>query len=188
MCNPIISAGISAASQVLQIVGESQATDEYNRSQARYYKETAEAANQNARNQYYALSLRQQQEAAKASREAQNAQKQSRAAQATALAAAADSGTSGNSVDMLIADYARSEADYRDAVLQNLEMTTTQLENEKQSVFAQTKSTINAAKPQFKSKPGLLGSVLKIGLGAGQSYLDAGGKGSDIKKFLGLDT
>jgi len=178
MCYPMmIAAGVAMAMSAMQITEQTKQAKEYNKSQSETYKDTAEAANENARHQYYALALRQQQEAAKTSQAVQKQNREALAAQGTALAAAADSGTSGNSVDALIADYARSAGSAKDAALQNLEWTNMQLDEEKQGVYAQTKSVINQAKPQYAAVPGLLGSILKIGGAGASAYFGAGGGG-----------
>lgn len=88
-------------------------------------------------------------------------------AQASARVSAAEAGVSGISVDALMADYLRTEATHKDAVLQNLEWEKAQAGFEKKAAAAKATNTYTQGF-NYAKKPGI-GQLLIGGAQAGAS-------------------
>lgn len=189
MCDPITIvtsafAGVQSALGIVQGNAEAGAND---KQQAQFYRDTAKAAAQNARNQYQALSDRESQEATATANENLQAQRQAQAASASARAAAAEGGVSGLSVDALLRDYDRSYLRTKDANAENLEFTTLQLEEEKKGVQAQAKSQVNSVRPQYRGKTGIFSSALQIGSSAVGAGIGTEWSEKKLNKLFGTD-
>lgn len=117
MCEPIttmaiaskISLGISAAQTVMSLTAQRQ------QAKAQQASQKAASIRENKRYQREASAarLKEAQEDLVLANEIQEGAKKSKAALATAMVSAGESGVSGLSVDALMNDYTRQEADYR---------------------------------------------------------------------------
>jgi hypothetical protein len=79
-------------------------------------------------------------------------------ARSLARASAGESGLGGMSIDFLLADIDRQEADHRTSVLENLSMTLNQLDRLRAGASATAQSRSNSAQP-----PSALNTALRIG-------------------------
>jgi hypothetical protein len=138
------------------------------------YKAGRDEADQNAKNvglglkqTYQDLGARELEEAQAATQEKQVIARQSAVARGAATAGAASAGVSGVSVDLLVGDLNREAANASDAVSQNLESTTAQLQRQKEGALVGAKSQLNAV-----PYPGVLPLTLNVGSQALEGYRD----------------
>ena len=119
MCSiPIATAVLGAASSGAQFMGQRRQAQQ----QAQYQSRAAEAERQRALMEQRSARMRQAQEQEATSREIGDIALKAREAMATASVSAGESGVAGLSVDSLLDDYARQEADYRMGVTRQQEM------------------------------------------------------------------
>jgi hypothetical protein len=171
MCDPIAIAGfaISAASSVAGYMGQVQQAEQQNQ----LYRENAQRANENAKQQYYDTQQRMFQEQAAAAADKADVARDGRDARATAVVAAGESGVSGLSVDGLLAEFYGREATYNDRIDQQTEWTMDQYNREMRGVKANAEDRI--ASVQRAAKPTFFDAGLRIlggGLDAYSGYKD----------------
>ena len=126
MCEPIsastaialASAGVGAASSAVQYQGQRQQAKQ----QARYQQQAAEAERQRALQEQSSIRMRQAQEQEATNRELGDVAMKAREAMSRATVSAGESGVAGASVDALIDDFTRQEAEYRMGVGRQQEM------------------------------------------------------------------
>ncbi len=118
MCLPIIAAGLGIASTAMQIQGQRQQA----KAQAKAQKNASTAEQQRYLAEVSSMRVQQRQEQVAAAQRIQASTKKAREARATARVSAAEAGVAGLSVDALINDLTRQEAEHRSATTQQLEM------------------------------------------------------------------
>lgn len=138
MCDPVsITAGASLGIGIIS--DEVKARAEHDRAE-----KARESANASAVAQIKQLNTRQSQEEDAANLSIMQADRQARIADATARVAAGESGVAGASVDALLTDIQRQDAEFKSITNRNLSNTKDQIAAEKQGVFAEKQSRINA--------------------------------------------
>ena len=120
MCDPVSAtlAVVSVASSMSQYAGQRKQA----RQQQRYQAQAAEAERQRFIQEQSALRMRQAQEQEAMNRELGDISVKSREALSRARVSAGEAGVSGASVDALLDDYTRQEADYRVAITRQQEL------------------------------------------------------------------
>jgi hypothetical protein len=125
-------------------------------------KSEAESAAAAARNQYYLNNLRLQQTAEATSQDVQRRQTETLKAMGTAATAAGEAGVAGISVDALLADYARAEAQYREVQATNLENAAQQTAANQTGIYYQAVDRTNQARSMRQAGPDYIGSALGL--------------------------
>lgn len=118
MCDPVSMAVIGVASAGAQYAGQRQQAKQ----QRRYQSQAAEAERQRFIQEQSAMRMRQAQEQEAMNRELGDISVKSREALSRAGVSAGEAGVSGASVDALLDDYTRQEADYRVALTRQQEL------------------------------------------------------------------
>ena len=125
MCEPtIIAAGLGIAQAGMQVQGQRQAA----KAQSQVQASASAAERQRYLNEVSSMRLQQRQEQVAAAQRLQESTKRAREARATARVSAGEAGVSGLSVDALINDMTRQEADFRFATTQQQQMADTNRE------------------------------------------------------------
>lgn len=158
---------VGAASAVAGYIGKKQ---EY-KAQAKQYKQNAKNAKTATINRFGQINAKilQENEAAQQDQFEQNVK--GAQARGTALAAGAEGGVEGLSVDALLADYYTQQGRYTANLNRNLDIQTAYLQQEKVSAQAQGQNQINSV-PR-PTAPSFLGTAIRIageGLDAFGSY------------------
>ena len=119
MCNPIaIGLALGAASAGTQVIGQRQMA----KTQARVQANASAAERQRYLQEVSSMRVQQGQEQVAAAQRINESAKKAREARATARVSAGESGVAGLSVDALINDLTREEAEYSFATQQQLQM------------------------------------------------------------------
>ena len=118
MCHPAVLAAVGVASAGAQYAGQRQQAKQ----QRRYQSQAAEAERQRFIQEQSALRMRQAQEQEAMNAELGDIALKSREALSRAGVSAGEAGVSGASVDALLDDYTRQEADYRVALTRQQEL------------------------------------------------------------------
>ena len=118
MCHPAVLGAIGVAQSMAQYAGQRQQA----RQQQRYQAQAAEAERQRFIQEQSAMRMRQAQEQEAMNVELGDIALKSREALSRAGVSAGEAGVSGASVDALLDDYTRQEADYRVAVTRQQEL------------------------------------------------------------------
>lgn len=153
------SLAISTATRTLQYTGQRQAAHASEHAAA----ETARRSRENLLRQQQAINRQTIEERAADAQELSQSSIERVQAQSRARAAAASAGTSGQSVDALLADYDRQEATYRNAVLISQGFRETAAEATKSGVRADHLERVAQARSRVVRRPTFLGSALRIG-------------------------
>lgn len=125
MCDPVtIGVGLGIAQTGAQIQGQRRAAKVQSRSQAK----ASAAERQRYLNEVSSMRTQQRQEQVAAAQRIQESTKKAREARATARVSAGEAGVSGLSVNALINDLTRQEAEYRFANTQQQQMVDTNRE------------------------------------------------------------
>ena len=117
MCDPI-SIGMAVASTAMQVSGQRQMA----KTQARVQANASAAERQRYLQEVSSMRVQQGQEQVAAAQRINESAKKAREARATARVSAGESGVAGLSVDALINDLTREEAEYSFATQQQLQM------------------------------------------------------------------
>ena len=129
MCPPIIAAGLGIASMGAQISGQRQMA----KTQAKVQANASAAERQRYLQEVSSMRVQQGQEQVAAAQKINVSARKAREARATARVSAGEAGVAGLSVDALINDLTKQEAEYNFATQQQLQMNdvgrTMQLEN-----------------------------------------------------------
>jgi len=148
MCDPVslgaASLAISTAATGASFYAKSQQAEARN-----------EAAEQAAIQKYNTQNTRLRQEQEAATREKLRLEKQSAEKQATAKVAAGEANVTGNSVESLMADFERQEADYKSVMNRNMDMKTLQVKQSMEGIN-------NNAKNRMTSGPSGVGAALSV--------------------------
>jgi len=118
MCYPAVLGAIGVAQSMAQYAGQRQQA----RQQQRYQAQAAEAERQRFIQEQTAMRMRQAQEQEAMNAELGDIALKSREALSRAGVSAGEAGVSGASVDALLDDYTRQEADYRVALTRQQEL------------------------------------------------------------------
>jgi len=124
MCHPVALAVLGGVQSGLQFAGQHRQAKQ----QAQFQQRAAEAERQRSLMEQRSARMRQAQEQEATAREIGEVSKKAREAMATASVSAGESGVAGLSVDALLDDYVRQEADYRMGVTRQQEMKNLQTE------------------------------------------------------------
>ena len=179
MCHPlalpIASAVIGAGSSGAQFMGQRQQA----RQQQRYQSQAAEAERQRFIQEQSALRMRQAQEQEAMNKELGDIALKSREALSRAGVSAGEAGVSGASVDALLDDYTRQEADYRVALTRQQELQNIN------TGLALTDAGYRTMNNQIGiNRPINRPSFLTAGLGAVQSGMSGYRTGMEIEKAM----
>ena len=154
MCEPI-SIGLAMASMGAQIHGQRQQA----KTQAKVQKNASEAERQRYLQEVSSMRVQQGQEEVAAAQRVNESARKAREARATARVSAGEAGVAGLSVDALINDLTREEAEYNFATQQQLQMNdvgrSMQLEN---AGLGFTNNMLRINKPI--EKPDYLGAAI----------------------------
>jgi len=153
------SLAISTATHGLQYVGQRSAA----RASERAAKETARRSRENLLRQQEAINRRTLQERAADTQELTRSAIERAQAQSRARAAAASAGTSGRSVEALLADYDRQAARFSDAIVSSQRFREEQAEAAKLGMRSDHLDRIAQARSQIVRRPSFLGTTLRIG-------------------------
>lgn len=118
MCAPIIAVGLGIASSVMQV----QAQRQMAAAQAKAQANASKAERQRYLQEVSSMRVQQGQEQVAAAQRIQESTRKAREARATAGVSAGEAGVAGLSVDALINDLTREEAEYSFATQQQLQM------------------------------------------------------------------
>jgi hypothetical protein len=165
----LILGGLSVAGSVASARAQNKAAEEQAEYQNRLYSETGDAALQNYAIQIDAIQDRLGQETAAASQQATLQSSAIQSQQATARVAAGERGVEGNSVELLLQDFTRLEAQTNLDFQTNLQWMADQAGDEMQALQADGQNQINAVTPRPVSGAdplatgiGVIGSLLSI--------------------------
>jgi len=155
MCPPIIAAGLGIASMGAQIHGQKQQA----KTQAKVQANASAAERQRYLQEVSSMRVQQGQEEVAAAQRVNASARKAREARATARVSAGEAGVAGLSVDALINDLTREEAEYNFATQQQLQMNdvgrSMQLEN---AGLGFTNNMLRINKPI--EKPDYLGAAI----------------------------
>jgi hypothetical protein len=151
-----ISAATAVATPIMQYQQQSAVADY----QRRLYEYNEQIADKNLMQQYAAISKRQQEETKRFSQEMDIIRRQATEARATALVSSIEGGVSGLSVDSLMGNYYRREADYLATTQDQMKASMFQLEMAKEQARSGYQGNVLSMLP---SAPG--GSLAALGLG-----------------------
>lgn len=183
MCDPVTAAVVLAvAASAAQSVGQQQAADYENHYQKMVYGETVKQANSAALEQYASLRQREAQESEAAANGIQKLTSEARMARSAATLQAAETGTTGGSVESLLRDFQRNELVSRGVAVSNLEATRLQIRADERQVAAQRQQRILEALPKpvmgpFDSPMG----IVNAGLSAASAGFGAYGAASSAQ-------
>jgi hypothetical protein len=158
MCEPatIATLAFTAVSSLASIKAQSDQVDTENARQTENYRlQQIEADRAYAIQANQETSALMQQDIAN-SKELTESQRQKTAASSTSIVSAGEAGVSGLSLDMLLGDFERSEANYADATKQQFEFDSQAVKDRMDGLSATRDSRINAARPKLKAKPSYL--------------------------------
>jgi len=164
------TAAASLAAPIYSYVAQSQAASAQAEYQQQMYAANQKIAEQSLLSQYSDISRRQQQEQEKASQEMRAISSQAEMARSTASVSAIESGVAGISVDSLINDYYRKEAQYIESTQRQLRGTMFQLERSKEGLRANYQGQVLSMLPQPVTQPSLLATGLQLGSNAAGLY------------------
>ena len=155
MCPPIIAAGLGIASMGAQVMGQRQMA----KTQAKVQANASAAERQRYLQEVSSMRVQQGQEEVAAAQRVNESARKAREARATARVSAGEAGVAGLSVDALINDLTREEAEYNFATQQQLQMNdvgrSMQLEN---AGLGFTNNMLRINKPI--EKPDYLGAAI----------------------------
>ena len=175
MCHPAVLAAVGVASAGAQYMGQRQQAKQ----QRRYQSQAAEAERQRFIQEQSAMRMRQAQEQEAMNAELGDIALKSREALSRAGVSAGEAGVSGASVDALLDDYTRQEADYRVALTRQQELQNIN------TGLALTDAGYRTMNNQIGiNRPINRPSFLTAGLGAAQSALSGYRTGMEIKKAM----
>lgn len=176
MCDPVSMAVVGVASAGAQYAGQRQQA----RQQRRYQAQAAEAERQRFIQEQSAMRMRQAQEQEAMNAELGDIALKSREALSRAGVSAGEAGVSGASVDALLDDYTRQEADYRVALTRQQEL---------QNINTGLALTDAGYRTQMNqigiNKPINYPSFLTAGLSAVQGGMSGYRTGMQIKQSMG---
>ena len=174
MCDPVSMAVVGVASAGAQYAGQRQQAKQ----QRRYQAQAAEAERQRFIQEQSAMRMRQAQEQEAMNKELGVIALKSREALSRAGVSAGEAGVSGASVDALLDDYTRQEADYRVALTRQQEL---------QNINTGLALTDAGYRTQMNqigiNKPINKPSFLTAGLGAVQGGMSGYRTGMQIKQM-----
>lgn len=150
------------------------------KAQASFQEKQGAAANEAYRANLETLGLMRRQDISSASDQQQQVQREALQARARAVTAAGEAGVSGNSIDMLLRDFAAREMNYTSNITENVKRRSDQTDREMLSARAGAQSQVNMARSPIE-KPSLLDAGLRIAgsaLGAYSQYLYIPKKGA----------
>jgi multidrug efflux pump subunit AcrA (membrane-fusion protein) len=155
MCPPIIAAGLGIASMGVQVMGQNQMA----KAQAKVQKNASIAERQRYLQEVSSMRVQQGQEQVAAAQRVNESARKAREARATARVSAGEAGVAGLSVDALINDLTKQEAEFNFATQQQLQMNdvgrSMQLEN---AGLSFTNNMLRINKPI--EQPNYLGAAL----------------------------
>lgn len=168
---------ISAATTAYSYSEQSKATSAQNKFNQEAADEGSKLANESFKQQSASIGLRQQQEADASSQAKTENAKKAAQARATARVAAGEAGVAGLSVDALMNDYSRQEANQNSALTDNLSATNAQL----QADLGGSRATALDRSLSLK-RPGINGPS------AGAALLGFAGQATDIYRQYRYDS
>jgi len=178
MCDPITiaTAAVGAASSAAQYQGQRQQAKQ----QARYQQKAMEAERQRALQEQSSIRMRQAQEQEATNRELGDVAMKAREAMSRATVSAGESGVAGASVDALIDDFTRQEAEYRMGVGRQQEMRDVQTGLALTDAgFRSQNRLIDINRPI--NKPSFLSGVLSTGSAALSGFSSGYGLGREME-------
>ncbi len=174
MCHPAVLMAVQVAAAGAQYAGQRKQAKE----QQRYQAQAAEAERQRFIQEQSALRMRQAQEQEAMNKELGDIALKSREALSRARVSAGEAGVSGASVDALLDDYTRQEADYRVALTRQQELQNVN------TVLALTDAGYRTRMNQIGiNRPINYPSFLTAGLSAAQGGVSGYRTGMEIKQM-----
>ena len=151
---------ISAATAVATPIMQYQQQNSVAEQQRKVYEYNEQIADNNLMQQYSAISRRQQEESKKFAQEMNIISRRGAEARSTALVSAVEGGVSGLSVDALMGNYYRQQAEYLQTTQDQMRANLFQLEQQKEQARYGYQGNVLSMLP---SSPG--GSLAGLGLG-----------------------
>lgn len=185
MCPPAVIAAVAlgTAQAGMQIAGQRQAAKTQERMQANATK----LEQQRYLNQVSAMRMQQAQEAVGKAQRIQQSTRKAREARATALVSAGEAGVAGLSVDGLMNELTRQEAQYRFSETKNEEMTDVNRELQLNNVALGSEMNLLRINKPIE-QPNYLGAILS-GAQTGMSMYSMGsgdgGMNKQLNEFFG---
>ncbi len=168
MCNVGAMSLMSGVQAGLQYVGQkaqAEATAEY---QNKIHAQNTQIANDAAFNQYKGMQQRMSQEREARAMDIMKASRQARQAMGSGRAAAGEGGVAGNSVDALLRDFERSEAEYSYGQMRSQQFRESAMMDQMEAVRSQQQGRILSTIPEPVAMP----NPLMIPMALGQGLLD----------------
>lgn len=165
MCEPttIAMAGLSIAGSASTLYSQQKAGADQAQYESDLYTQTSNISLQNYLRQTQAVGNQLTQQAAAASQSAEASSLQTAQAQSAANVSAGERGINGNSVHLLLSDFARHEAQNNFNLRTNLGWMSAQSSEELVGLRAQTQAHIAGATPNPVVMPSGIGAALQIG-------------------------
>ena len=168
MCNVGAMSLMSGVQAGLQYVGQkaqAEATAEY---QNKIHAQNTQIANDAAFSQYKGMQQRMSQEREARAMDIMKASRQARQAMGSGRAAAGEGGVAGNSVDALLRDFERSEAEYSYGQMRSQQFRESAMMDQMEAVRSQQQGRILSTIPEPVAMP----NPLMIPMALGQGLLD----------------
>jgi hypothetical protein len=193
----LLIAGVAAsgAAAGLAYMGAKQQADYNNEFQNYQYEQTQRLARENLVNQYKMVGLRQIEERAAMSQQMQVIQSETMQALGEATVRSGESGVYGNSINALMMDFRRQQAESVGNVELNYLMRDRQLQMEQVGLRSQAEANVIRAMPQYTMAPSILSPILQTagaGFGlagnlAGPKFLQPDSAGAPISSGVRAD-
>lgn len=167
MCNVAAMVALSAAQSGLQYVGQAaqaEATAEY---QEKVHAQNTKIANEAAFNQYRGMQQRISQEREARAMDIMKASRQARQAMGAGRAAAGEGGVAGSSVDALLRDFERSEAEYSYGQMRSQQFREAAMMDQMEAIRSQQQGRILSTLPEPVAMP----NPLMIPIAAAQGMM-----------------
>jgi hypothetical protein len=164
----LLIAGVAAsgAAAGLAYMGAQQQAEYNNEFQNFQYEQTQRLARENLVNQYKMVGLRQIEERAAMAQQMQVIQSETMQALGEATVRSGDAGVYGNSINALMMDFRRQQAESVGNASLNYMMRERQLQMEQTGLRSQSEANIIRSMPQYTMEPSILSPILQTA-GAG---------------------
>lgn len=168
MCDPLTltAVGLATASGVASTIQADQAAKDQNEFNERMFETNKELATAEAANAHEALVARSRQEREASAQEITHVSREADLARSAGTVAALESGVAGASVEAIIEDFDRQEAEFVNATQRNTRFRDEQFERDSLSIQTQRTGRIESARRAEVPRPNFLNSLLQIGSSA----------------------
>jgi len=173
MCEPttwfLIASTLVSGAGVAQQSSNARAQSKY---QNQIHEANKQNADENAKRAYAQIGARVLQERESAAAALLDVSTRAEQARSTALVTAGETGTTGISVNLLLADFTANEVRHADVTRRNLENTEAQLELQGEAIRAGQQAQVLQTLPQPVATPNFFGAAARIATQSLGSYLN----------------